>query len=109
MAAFEAKVLAKYPASALADEDVFVHVLAEIQGEFLVIHPFREGNARTIKLACDLLSSQTDRTILRYDESEPGRAAYIDAAKAAFKRNYDPLIRLIGEALERGRQAPPSE
>ncbi|MGD9649055.1 MAG: Fic family protein [Pirellulales bacterium] len=101
--------LAKYRASALAGDDAFVQALAKTQREFLVIHPFREGNARTIKLACDLLSSQTDRPILRYDESEAGRAAYIDAAKAAFNRNYDPLTRLIAEALERGRQAPPSE
>ncbi|MGE0533458.1 MAG: Fic/DOC family protein [Pirellulales bacterium] len=108
MTEYEAQVLTAYPASSVADEKGFVQALAEIQGEFLVIHPFREGNARTIKLACDLLAAQTDRPILRYEESDAGQAAYIEAAKAAFKRNYDPLARLIAEALERGRQAPPT-
>jgi len=108
MADFESKVLNTHPATALAAEQDFVRALAEIQGEFLVIHPFREGNARAIKLACDLLSSQTNRPILRYEESDAGRADYIEAAKAAFKRNYGPLARLIAAALDRGRQAPPT-
>lgn len=60
---------------------------AEIQGEFLVIHPFREGNARTIKLATDLLAVQTGRLPLTYDQSETGTRTYIEAAKTAFQRD----------------------
>ena len=91
----------------LAREE-FLDRLTFYLGEVNAVHPFREGNARTIKLACDLLAAQTDRPILRYEESDAGQAAYIEAAKAAFSRNYEPLARLIVEALERGRQAPPT-
>ena len=64
MQEFERTVLAKYPASALASDDDFCMAVGEIQGEFLSIHPFREGNARTVKLLTDLLAAQAGRPFL---------------------------------------------
>ena len=107
MQEFEQEVLKKYRPQSLVDDQAFCNAAAEIQGEFLVIHPFREGNARTVKLACDLLALQSDRPLLRYDESAAGREAYIAAAKAAFKHQYEPLARISAEALDRGGQALP--
>lgn len=78
---------------------------AEVQGEFLVIHPFREGNARTIKLATDLLAAQTGRPLLAYDQTEQAVEEYIEAAKAAFKRRYGPLATIIRRALDQARRA----
>lgn len=57
MATFEQDVLKKYSATMLTDDEKFCQACGEIQGEFLAIHPFREGNARTIKLMTDLLSA----------------------------------------------------
>lgn len=106
MLEFESQCLTKYPASTLADEDDFCEAVGEIQGEFLSIHPFREGNARAIKLMTDLLSLQTGRPLLIYDMSDAGREGYIEAAKAALlKRDYAPMITLIREASQRGQQS----
>jgi cell filamentation protein len=105
MAGFEGDVLTKHPAAAITEDDVFCAAVAEIQGEFLVIHPFREGNARTIKLATNLLAVQTGKPLLIYDASMAGQEQYIDAAKAAFKKAYGPMTAIIRQALERGRQA----
>jgi cell filamentation protein len=103
-ATFEQEVLNKHPAETLTNDDEFVAASAEIQGEFLAIHPFREGNARTIKLMNNLLAAQTGRPLLRYDSSLKGRDAYIEAAKAArIRRDYAPLKTIIRDALERGR------
>lgn len=107
MREFEAKVLSKYGPQGAGDDASFCRIVAEIQAEFLVIHPFREGNARTVKLACDLLAAQSGRPLLRYGETEAGRQAYIAAAKAAFKHQYDPLVQIVAAALDRARQAPP--
>jgi cell filamentation protein len=102
MAAYEREVLAKYPAAALGDDVAFAEALGEIQGEFLVIHPFREGNARTIKLVTDLLALQTGRPPLKYDHSsEQAVDVYIAAAQAAFRRDYQPLAAIIRAALDR--------
>ncbi len=103
MAEYEKTVLSRWPAAAIADDATFCQAAGEIQGEFLTIHPFREGNARTIKLLTDLLAAQTGRPLLAYDNSAVGADAYIEAAKKAFKRDYSSLVKLIGEALGRSR------
>lgn len=101
MLTYEENVLRKHPATALRDDHAFCAALGEIQGEFLVIHPFREGNARTIKLASNLLAAQTGRPLLVYDQSEEGQRQYIEAAKAAFRRDYLPMTTIIRQALGR--------
>jgi cell filamentation protein len=106
MRTYEQNVLRKYPASDLGEECAFCTALGEIQGEFLVIHPFREGNARTIKLATDLLAAQTGRPLLIYDQSDDGQRRYIEAAKAAFKRDYAPMIEIIRRALGQAQNRP---
>jgi fido (protein-threonine AMPylation protein) len=45
MQVFERDVLAKYPAVANFDDSQFCRAAAEIQGEFLTVHPFRKGNS----------------------------------------------------------------
>ena len=103
MRQFERDVLRRYPASALRDDDGFCEAVARIQGEFLSIHLFREGNARTIKLLTDLLAAQTDRPLLRYDMSKNGIIAYVEAAKAALNRGDCSLFGpIIQKALKEG-------
>lgn len=104
MQEFERSVLCKYPAGVLREDDVFCAATGEIQGEFLVIHPFREGNARTIKVLTNLLAVQTRRPLLVFDSTEEGQERYIEAAKAAFKKHYAPMIAIISQALARARQ-----
>lgn len=106
MQEFEQRVLRRRPASACQESDAFCKAVAEIQGEFLVIHPFREGNARTIKLLSDLLAAQTGRPLLAYDQNDAGRQRYIAAANQAFKRNYSPLEAIIRQAMAEAEQGP---
>ncbi len=103
MQEFERAVLCKVSASQLHDDSAFCAAVAEIQGEFLVIHPFREGNARTIKLCTNLLAVQTGRPLLVYDPSARGQERYITAAAAAFKRNYVPMAEIVRQALDAAR------
>ena len=73
----EEMVLRKYSPESLREDQAFCAAVGEIQGEFLVVHPFREGNARTIKLLTDLLAAQTGRPPLVYDQTEEGTRRYI--------------------------------
>jgi cell filamentation protein len=101
MMEFEKKILSRYPADGLGTNDAFCHAAAQVQGEFLSIHPFREGNARTIKLMTDLLASQTGRPPLLYDASPAGKKRYIDAAKAALRKGDNSLFEpVIADALK---------
>jgi cell filamentation protein len=100
MGEFEQQVLRPCDPKGLSDDAAFSEMVAMIQGEFLVIHPFREGNARTIKLATDLLAVQSGRLPLKYDQSDAGAQAYIEAAKAAFRRQYAPMTAIIRAAMQ---------
>ncbi len=107
MQAFEDNVLTKYPAVVLTDDNAYCTALGEIQGEFLAIHPFREGNARTMKLMTDLLSVQTGRPLLIYDMSEEGESRYTEAAKTALlAKDYQPMVQVIRLALDAARKEP---
>ncbi|MFO0945635.1 MAG: Fic family protein [Planctomycetota bacterium] len=99
MAAIGRDILSAYPSDSLTEEHSFCQALGQIQGEFLAIHPFREGNARTIKLLTDLLSLQTGRPPLAYDQTESGVARYIDAARSAIQKEYGPMAEVIRQAL----------
>ena len=87
-----------------SDQGVVCAAVGEIQAEFLVIHPFRDGNARTIKLMSDLLAAQTGRPPLAYDQTEPGCDEYIEAAKTAFKRDYPDCSSIVRERVWPERQ-----
>lgn len=104
MEGFERTVLKRFPAKALTDDDKFCEAVAEIQGEFLVVHPFREGNARTIKLMTNLVAAQSGRPLLVYDKTDEGQEKYIVAASQAFAKNYRPMLTIIRAALAEGRQ-----
>jgi cell filamentation protein len=106
MLEFERAVLRKYPADKLQDDAAFCAAAGEIQGEFLVIHPFRESNARTIKLLTNLLAAQSGRPLLVYDSSREGQEQYIAAASAAFQRNYAPMAEIIQRALANAQRGP---
>jgi cell filamentation protein len=104
MKEFERSLLNRYPVQVLMDDEKFVAAIAEIQGEFLAIHPFREGNARTIKLVTDVVAAQTGRPLLRYDQSAKGAETYVDAAKAALlAKDYRPMVEIIRDALAAAR------
>lgn len=103
MKAFGRDVLKTYPASSLTSDQEFCKALGHIQGEFLAIHPFREGNARTIKLVTDLLAVQTGRLPLTYDDSDAGKQLYIAAAKAAILEDFAPMTVLITGAINTQR------
>ncbi len=105
MKEFEREVLSAYPATALQTDKHFCEAIGHIQGEFLTIHPFREGNARTIKLVTDLLAVQTGRLGLVYDASEEGRDRYIGAAKSAMLKDYSSMIMITKEALSASKKS----
>ena len=105
MERFEREILARYPAGSLSKDHDFCKALAHIQGEFLAIHPFREGNARTIKLVTNLLAVQTGRLPLAYDASSQGRDLYIEAAKRAILKDYAPMTSVMEKALTASRRS----
>lgn len=99
---FEAKYLARWtPCSALT-QDELVEAIAVSHVEFILIHPFREGNGRLSRLLADVMAVQAGREPLDYSTWEQRKPDYITAIHAGLSCNYVPMCQFVAEALAAG-------
>jgi cell filamentation protein len=72
--------------------------LAELHGELIVIHPFRDGNGRTTRMFCNLLLMQAERPPIRFgafDDHEIRREYHAAIRELWAKVEYGRLIALL--------------
>ncbi len=94
---FERDVLSCSPFISDDDSKVFAYV-SEVMGEFLAIHPFREGNGRTAFILGNLLLMQNDLLPLDvYDRRSDEARYYAACEEVRVHRHYEPLAGLIAE------------
>lgn len=77
----------------------FVRYLAESHVEFILIHPFREGNGRLSRLLCDVLSVQAGNGLLDYSLWDEHKTFYFKAIQAGVAGNYAPMMQLVNDIL----------
>jgi cell filamentation protein len=95
MAKFENDVLSKTPFVSEDDDAVF-DFLGELLGEYIAIHPFREGNGRSAFLLSDLVLLQNGLLPLNHYNRNRDKQRYYDACEAArVKLDYQPLSELL--------------
>lgn len=79
--------------------------VAEVHAEFLMIHPFRDGNGRVARIIAMLMASQASITPPFYAFAGKGsrkrKADYLSAVIQGYYKNYTPLTRFFVEALGR--------
>lgn len=76
--------------------------IAQIQGELIVIHPFRDGNGRIARLLTDLLLMQTQLEPMGKDffYDDKIRQEYYSAIREVWSlRDYKKLIRFLDRFL----------
>ncbi|KLR12386.1 cell division protein Fic [Enterobacter hormaechei subsp. hormaechei] len=76
-----------------------VSYLAVCHVEFILIHPFREGNGRLSRLLCDVLSVLAGKGLLDYSLWDEHKAFYFKAIQAGVSGNYSPMIQLVNDIL----------
>lgn len=97
MEVLERDVLARSPFMSSDDTQLFAYV-SEVMGEFLAIHPFREGNGRTAFILGNLLLMQNDLLPLDvYDRRNDEERYYAACEEVRVHKNYGPLAALIAE------------
>lgn len=102
MAEFEKDILLAYTPCRGSSIDDVVNSIAIVHSEFLLVHPFREGNGRIARLIADLMALQADFPVLGFDFSKKtARDNYIKAVTEGYKQNYESLKSLIKKALEK--------
>lgn len=70
---------------------------AIIHCEFNAIHPFREGNGRTIRLFLDLLAVNSGYSLVDY--SKTLKSNYIKACIAGMKKDYAKMQKILYRGL----------
>lgn len=80
-----------------------VSAIALVHGEFVLAHPFREGNGRVGRWLADLMAVQAGFPPLDWGfdgESGQKRGDYFAAMARAYAKDYGPLEKLISLALK---------
>lgn len=99
---YQRDVLDKFtPGSQYQAIDDLARALAIIHVEFILIHPFREGNGRLGRLICMLIAFQAGADFIDFHviSTEPGRTKYIEAIHQGLDRNYDAMTGLFKSML----------
>ena len=97
MELLERDVLSRSPLISDDNGAVFDYA-AEVMGEYIAIHPFREGNGRTAFILGNLILMQNDLLPLDFYDRRRDHGRYFAACEAArIRKDYAPLAALIEE------------
>lgn len=83
-----------------AKKKIISEKLAIIHCEFNAIHPFREGNGRTIRLFLDLLAVNCSYSLIDY--SKTLKITYIKGCIAGMKKDYSKMQKILFKGLSQG-------
>ena len=103
LADFERSCLARWTPCHGMDTDTLAEAMAITHVEFILIHPFREGNGRLSRLLADVMAVQSGRGPLDYSAWNAHKTAYIQAIHQGVEMNYAPMKQLFVQALNAGQ------
>ena len=92
---FEKEILLNLPAKYESDL-ALIKEIAKVHGEFLFIHPFREGNGRTARVLANLMARKQGIKGLNFEKiTENIFPEYVIAVQSIADRNYEPMEKII--------------
>lgn len=105
MCTLETEYLAKYTPCHFTDIDELAYALGTVHVEFILIHPFREGNGRIGRFLVTLMALQAKKPPLNFSEIDQitnpaGFKDYIVAIHAGVSGNYKPMQEIFKKILE---------
>jgi cell filamentation protein len=99
---FEKQFLAIYTPCRMSGIDETIHAISAVHVEFLLIHPFREGNGRLARLFASLMALQAGFPLLDFGMLKGRRKQeYFMAIQYGLDRRYEPMEKIFGEVIER--------
>lgn len=102
MREFEKNFLQRHTPCIFEPRDRVVQALAEVHAEFVLIHPFREGNGRVARILATLMALQANFPTLDFRAIQGRRKReYIAAIHAGLDKNYKPMEKIFDRILQR--------
>lgn len=101
---FEKKYLRKYTPCHLSNDNDLATAMGIVHVEFILIHPFREGNGRVSRLVANIMSMQSGRPPLDFTPIDQiiniaGFNNYINAINSGLDENYGPITEIFKRIL----------
>jgi len=96
---FERNCLERFTPCDILSESELVAAIAVTHVELILIHPFREGNARLARLLADVMATQAGHGLLDYSDWDSEKASYFAAIQQGMAGDYGPMKRLAAAAL----------
>ncbi|RAJ95325.1 Fic/DOC family protein [Aliidiomarina maris] len=96
---FETQYLNAFPLLPSLPEDEFIQLLARCHVDFVLLHPFRDGNGRIARLLLDVMAVKAGYTPLDYTLWNDNKVFYFKSIQAGVAGESQHLERLIRDAL----------
>tara|TARA_R110000782_G_scaffold30891_20_gene76647 strand:- start:3410 stop:4051 length:642 start_codon:yes stop_codon:yes gene_type:complete len=91
------------PCDQMSDEQL-IEAIAIIHTEFILVHPFREGNGRLSRLLASVMALQANKPELDFSVLDEKRETYFATIQAGMDCNYEPLKALVTQVLRDSEQ-----
>ena len=102
MQTFEEGPLRRHTPCDFQTRDRVIEALAEVHVEFILIHPFREGNGRLGRILSTLMALQANLPLLDFRTIQGRKKGdYFAAVRAGLDRNYKPMEEIFKLVLNR--------
>lgn len=102
MEELERKVLQQYTPCLAAPDEAIAEALAIVHAELILVHPFRDGNGRVVRLLALLMGLQAGLPPLDFSSLDGrGKRHYIAGIHAAMGHDYSTLIGMFRRVIDR--------
>lgn len=102
MSRFEKNQLNKYTPCHFSDLNEIIEALAIVHVEFILIHPFREGNGRMGRLLASIMAVQAGLPLLDFSGIRgKKKLEYFAAVQAGISNNYEPMKKVFAAVITR--------
>lgn len=91
--------LSRYTPSNEVDDDALSEAIAIVHVEFILIHPFREGNGRIARLLANVMALQAGKPEIDFSWWDENRDRYFTAIQHGLGGDYNPMKVFVKQAL----------
>ena len=95
---FNNKFLQVYTPCKGMNEDQLVTALARVHIEYILVHPFREGNGRLARLLSTIMALQAGQPLLDFSYMDDNKDEYFSAIQAGLV-DYEPMKEIFKRVL----------
>ncbi|MDZ7781561.1 MAG: Fic family protein [Halioglobus sp.] len=99
MQEFERDCLRRYTPCTRMDTEALYRALAVCHIEFILIHPFREGNGRLARVLATIMALQAGQPLLDFSVLEKNKELYIEAIHLGHTGDYLPMQKIFSEIV----------